>query len=142
MRKSGCVAVNMGIESGNEQVLKYMKKGITKDQARNAVRLCQAADIFVNAYFILGTPWDNIDSITETVEFAKEIDPNKAHFFEATPYPGTEMRNVAIKKGLNINDSWGEYRMKKTKGPIISYADYSKDKLHKIITEANACFRR
>lgn len=141
MRCSGCVAVNIGIESGNEEVLKYMKKGITKMQSRNAVRLCRENGIFVNAYFILGTPWDTISSIMETVDFAKEIAPDKAHFFEATPYPGTEMRDVAIRMGLKINDSWGEYRMKKTDAPIIETKTYSKDDLHKIIGEANEYFK-
>lgn len=142
MRDSGCVAVNIGIESGNEEVLRYMKKGITKSQARTAVRLCQEKGIFVNAYFILGTPWDTIGSIIETVDFAKELDPNKAHFFEATPYPGTEMREVAIKMGLKINDSWGEYRMKKTDAPILETENYSKEELHTIINNANNYLRR
>jgi len=142
MRNSGCVAVNVGIESGNEEVLKYMKKGITKMQSRNAVRLCQERGIFVNAYFILGTPWDTISSIMETVDFAKEIAPDKVHFFEATPYPGTEMRDVAIRMGLKMNDSWGEYRMKKTDAPILEARTYSKEDLHKIIKEANNYFKR
>ncbi len=141
MRNSGCVAVNIGIESGNEDVLKYMKKGITKMQSKNAVRLCRENNIFVNAYFILGTPWDTIDSIIETVEFSKEIAPDKAHFFEATPYPGTEMRNEAMRMGLKMNDSWGEYRMKKTDALIIEAMTYSKEDLHKIIKEANNHFK-
>lgn len=142
MRDSGCVAANIGIESGNEEVLRHMKKGIKKSQARTAVRLCQENGIFVNAYFILGTPWDTIDSITETIDFAKELAPDKAHFFEATPYPGTVMREVAIKMGLRMNDSWGEYRMKKTDAPIIEIETYSKEQLHSLINEANEYFRR
>ncbi|MBU1199830.1 MAG: B12-binding domain-containing radical SAM protein [Nanoarchaeota archaeon] len=142
MRDSGCVAANIGIESGNEEVLRHMKKGITKSQARTAVRLCQENDIFVNAYFILGTPWDTPSSIMETINFAKEINPNKAHFFEATPYPGTVMREVAIKMGLRMNDSWGEYRMKKTDAPIFEVEAYSKEQLHRVINEANEFFRR
>ena len=142
MREAGCVSSNIGIESGNNQILKEMKKGITKEKAEYAVELCKQNDIFVNAYFILGTPWDTLETMTETIEFAKRIDPHKAHFFTATPYPGTEMREVALQKGFKFDESWGNYRMKKISNPMIESPYYSAEEFNKLVKSANEYFRK
>lgn len=140
MKKAGCVGVNIGVESGNEKILKLMKKGITKDEVRKAISICRKYEIFSNIYFILGLPWDTLESMEESVEFAIELNPNKAHFFIATPYPGTELRNISIKMGLKINDSWKDYLLKKTQACFIENKNYSKKDLYRISSRANKLF--
>ena len=141
MKEAGCVSLNIGIESGNEEILKKMKKGITKKQSEEAIKLCKEIGIFTNAYFILGMPWDTYETINETIDFAIEISPDKAHFFEATPFPGTELREIAIKKGLPVNEDWDNYLLKKTNSPVIETKNFSKEQLHEWVREANIKFK-
>ncbi len=140
MKNAGCVAANIGVESGNEKILKLMKKGITKDQARKALRLCRKYGIFTNIYFILGTPWDTLETMEETINFAKELQPNEAHFFEAAPHPGTELREVAVSMGLKINDHWGKYLMKKMHPSIMESKNFTRDELKEVLVRANSLF--
>ncbi|MDD5154977.1 MAG: radical SAM protein [Candidatus Omnitrophica bacterium] len=100
MKKAGCWAVGLGIESGNQEILERIKKGITLKQSREAVRLCKEYGIKTYAYFIIGFPWDNRQTINDSVKFAAELDPDFADFFLPYPFPGTELEKIALEAGL------------------------------------------
>jgi anaerobic magnesium-protoporphyrin IX monomethyl ester cyclase len=91
MKASGCYKVHFGIESGNQGVLNKVKKGITLDQVRGAVKYCKSAGIKTKGYFMIGMPGDTVKTMQDTLNFAKDLGLNDAMFSITTPFPGTEL---------------------------------------------------
>lgn len=95
MKRSGCDIVGLGIESGNQEILNKMKKGITLDQSRKATKLCHQYGIKTLLFFILGLPWDTKQTIEDTINFAKELPGTFYNFGVAYPFPGTEFAKIS-----------------------------------------------
>ena len=95
LKKSGCSIIYYGIESYNNRDLKLIRKGITVEQAIRAIKLTKEIGIEVTGSFILGFPWQTIDDMRKTVEFASKLNLDYAQFTVATPYPGTPLFNLA-----------------------------------------------
>jgi hopanoid biosynthesis associated radical SAM protein HpnJ len=91
MSDAGCRLFIVGFESGNEQVLKNIKKGITAARSRQFVKDCKRAGIKVHADFIIGLPGETRETIKETIRYAKELDCETIQVSIAHAYPGTEM---------------------------------------------------
>ncbi len=100
MRAAGCWMLGLGIESGSEEILRRIKKGITKDDARRAAELCRRNGIKTYNFFILGFPWDDERTVAETVDFAIELNSDFVEFHTAYPFPGTELDETAKNLGL------------------------------------------
>ncbi|MFH1063133.1 MAG: radical SAM protein [Candidatus Omnitrophota bacterium] len=106
MRKSGCAKILLGVESGNELTLEKIKKQITLEQTRQAMKLCKKHRMETAVFFIIGFPWEGELEIKQTVDFMQELDPQFAVYSIATPYPGTELFEIYKQQGLipkNIN---------------------------------------
>ena len=103
MKKAGCWQISYGIESGNDEVLAKIKKGITKKMAKKTVKMTYQAGIQPLGFFILGLPGETEETMKETIEFAKSLPLNAANFSIATPYPGTELWASAKKRGFLDN---------------------------------------
>jgi radical SAM superfamily enzyme YgiQ (UPF0313 family) len=100
MKRAGCWLIAYGVETGNEEILKNIKKGATLDQARVSIKLCKKVGIRTSVYFLLGLPWETEETFNDTVNFALEIKPDFIEFFYAYPFPGTELHKVANEMGL------------------------------------------
>ncbi len=109
MRRAGCATLRYGIESGNQDVLNRMGKGITLEQVRNAVRWSREAGIEVMAYFMIGYIDETEETIMDTINFAIELDPDGAIFSIGTPLPYTELFYEAVKRGLIDENYWHDY---------------------------------
>jgi anaerobic magnesium-protoporphyrin IX monomethyl ester cyclase len=109
MKEAGCHYVEFGVESGSQEMLKAMKKGIRLDSARKAFELCKKIGLKTQAFFLFGLPGENDETFRETVEFAKELDPDSAQFALAIPHPGTELYQVCTEKGWLKYDSWEDF---------------------------------
>jgi hopanoid biosynthesis associated radical SAM protein HpnJ len=96
MRQAGMRLVMVGLESGSDDILKNVKKGITTEQSRKFVRACKKLDIAVHANFVLGLPGETRETIRRTIAFAKELDPDTLQVSIATPFPGTEFYRQAV----------------------------------------------
>lgn len=99
MREAGCILLGYGIESGSQKVLDLMKKKATVGQAKNAIRLTQKYMGWADCSFIVGMPGETRETIRETIDFCKDVNLNPEVIFFATPYPGTELYEIAMKAG-------------------------------------------
>jgi anaerobic magnesium-protoporphyrin IX monomethyl ester cyclase len=99
MREAGCILIGYGIESGSQKVLDLMKKQVTVEQAKNAIRITSKHMGWADCSFIVGMPGETIETIRETTDFCKELDLTPEVIFFATPYPGTELYDIAMKAG-------------------------------------------
>jgi len=109
MHKAGCYETGFGIESGSDRILKFIKKSLTKDQVRQGVRWAKEAGIDVRGFFMIGFPTETREEILETIEFAKELDVDVAQFMVATPFPGTEMWDIAKQYGKVNEEQWASF---------------------------------
>ncbi len=109
MRDAGCWQVLFGLESGDEYVLSQLSKGNTVEQNRRAVNWAKRAGLSVRADFLAGSPWETKKSFHKTIEFAKSLSLDFAHFNKFVPYPGTAIYKDLISKGYNFDFSEGSY---------------------------------
>lgn len=106
MKKAGCTCIFYGVESGNQKIIDYYKKNIKLEDALKAFKLTKKAGIETMAHFILGAPEESLDTINDTVKFAKTLNPDLASFNILTAYPGTELFDDLKKKGFIEITDW------------------------------------
>ncbi|MFH0798397.1 MAG: radical SAM protein [Candidatus Woesearchaeota archaeon] len=106
MKEAGCYFVRFGVESGNQQILNAMDKGITIEQVKKAFKMINKVGIANSASFIIGYPGETKETFEETLNLAKEIKPTLAFFFVAIPIVGTDLFHEANEKGLILNPDW------------------------------------
>ncbi|HII71281.1 TPA: radical SAM protein [Candidatus Woesearchaeota archaeon] len=109
LKKAGCERIHYGVEAGNPEILKVLRKGITKEQVREVFKMTKKAGIQILAYFMIGSPRETEETIQETIDFAKELEPDYVHFTITTPFPGTELYFMGLKEGLIKKDVWREF---------------------------------
>jgi radical SAM superfamily enzyme YgiQ (UPF0313 family) len=97
MRKDGCWQVVYGIEFGSDEMLRMANKGgkATIAQARIAVETAQKAGIVVDGHFIMGYPGETEHTMQSTIDFAADLPLTFAHFYAASPFPGSELYEEA-----------------------------------------------
>jgi len=99
MKDNGLRLLLVGYESGNQQILFNIKKGMRVEFARRFTRDCHDLGIVIHGTFILGLPGETRDTILETLDFAKEINPHTIQVSLAAPYPGTFLYRQAKENG-------------------------------------------
>ena len=96
LKANGLRLLLVGYESGNQQILHNIKKGLLVDVARRFTQDCHELGIQIHGTFILGLPGETKETIEETIEYAKEINPHTIQVSLAAPYPGTFLYNQAV----------------------------------------------
>ena len=99
LRDNGLRLLLVGYESGNQQILHNIKKGMRVDVARRFTKDCHELGIRIHGTFILGLPGETPETIKETIEFAKEVNPHTLQVSLAAPYPGTFLYKQALENG-------------------------------------------
>ena len=105
MKECGLRCIMVGIESGSDEILRAIRKGITTQQAREFMKACRKLGIITHATFSVGLPGETRDTISQTIEFAREIDPDTIQVSIATPYPGTEFYEQAVANKWLVRNS-------------------------------------
>jgi radical SAM superfamily enzyme YgiQ (UPF0313 family) len=109
MAAAGCDSVSFGVETGNAEMLKRIKKGIKLEQVHAAVKMCQDAGLIAHESFIIGLPGETKDTLEETDKFAKSTKALYGYHFLA-PFPGTTVRENIQDYDLEIlTDDWNHY---------------------------------
>jgi hopanoid biosynthesis associated radical SAM protein HpnJ len=99
MRDNGLRLLLVGYESGNQQILINIKKGLRVERAKRFAADCRDLGITVHGTFILGLPGETEETIQETIRFAREVNPHTIQVSVAAPYPGTELHRRAVAEG-------------------------------------------
>ncbi|MFQ6000780.1 MAG: B12-binding domain-containing radical SAM protein [Anaerolineae bacterium] len=110
MREAGCIRTAFGVESGNQEILDtVIDKRLTLEEIRAAFKAAKSVGMETIGFFIIGLPGETEETIEDTIRFACELDPLVANFSMATPFPGTEMREVVLEKGRLLAQDWEDY---------------------------------
>jgi len=99
LKEGGLRLLLVGYESGNQQILHNIKKGMRIEVAEQFTKDCHALGIQIHGTFILGLPGETLETMRETREFAKRINPHTVQISLAAPYPGTFLYNQAVQNG-------------------------------------------
>ena len=120
MKSSGCKKISFGLESGDQKILELIGKKTTIDMGRSAVQTVRKYGIPVHASFMIGNIGETKMSIKKTIDFATSLDIDNATFFITTPFPGTELYQIAKQLG-NITDDtpWERFAPLTTCSPIL-----------------------
>ncbi len=105
MKEAGCRLLIVGYESGDQQILKNIKKGATIERARQFTADCHKLGLTIHADFILGLPGETRETIENTIQFAKEVDAETIQVSVAHAYPGTELYDFAVRNGFMVPGS-------------------------------------
>ena len=99
LKDNGLRLLLVGYESGNQQILHNIKKGMLVDVARRFTKDCHELGIKIHGTFILGLPGETKETIEQTIKFAVEINPHTMQVSLAAPYPGTALYRQAVENG-------------------------------------------
>ena len=112
MAKAGCLEIDFGIESGNQEILKKIGKDFLLDEARETIPMVKKTGIKVANLFILGHPGETRETIMDTINFAVELNSDRVAFGIMVPYPGTEVARMAAngEGGYRLlSQNWSDY---------------------------------
>jgi anaerobic magnesium-protoporphyrin IX monomethyl ester cyclase len=129
LRRAGCERIHYGVESGNQDILNFIRKGIGLKQVEEAFRLTKEAGIETLAYFMLGHPRETRQTVQETIDFAVKLDPTFVHFTIATPFPATDLYRLGLAEGRIKEDVWKRFAENPT-------ADFKAPKWEENLTQA------
>jgi hopanoid biosynthesis associated radical SAM protein HpnJ len=131
MKENGLHLLLVGYESGDDQILLNIKKGLRTETARRFSEDCRKLGIVVHGTFILGLPGETKETIAKTIAFAKEMNPHTLQVSLAAPYPGTRLYQQAVENNWIAPNSAG--KLVNDKGEqvaTISYPHLSKEDIY------------
>jgi radical SAM superfamily enzyme YgiQ (UPF0313 family) len=111
MQKAHCNEVCFGVESGCQRIRDTLKKRVSTEQCENAIKWAKEAGIFVTVSVILGYPGEIKETLQQTLDFVRKVEPDDVWLCHATPYPGTELRALVESMGWKMSEDWTLYNM-------------------------------
>jgi len=134
MKNCGLRMLCVGYEFGSQKSLDAVNKNITLAEMRLFSKLTRMFDIKVNGCFMIGAPNETRESALQTIEFAKELNPNTAQFSVIVPYPSTPFYDWAKKSGFIIAKDWDEWVNEDfEQSTVISYPQLSKEEMEGLV---------
>lgn len=112
LRRAGLERIHFGVESGDPGLLESIQKKITINEAREAFQAAKDAGIETLAYFMIGLPGENNDTLNRTLALGRELKPDYIHFSLLMLFPATPVYALALEKGIIAKDLWQEFAKK------------------------------
>jgi radical SAM superfamily enzyme YgiQ (UPF0313 family) len=109
MKETGCQRIHYGVECGNDRMIRVIRKNHSVARVRKVVRDTKQVGMEVLAYFIIGQQTETASDIADTMNLARELNPDYAHFTIFCPYPGTEIYAQGLASGIIKKDVWREF---------------------------------
>jgi len=109
LKKAGLYLVSIAVESGNDEILKKMKKGTKVHKIHQDVKLIKKHGFDIAAFFILGFPEETLETIQDTIDLSMELPLLRANYFTYLPLPGTESYHQLEENGEIENVDWDHY---------------------------------
>ena len=104
MKKAGCHTIKFGVESGVQEILNNINKGINVEMTRKTFKWCHEVGMDTHAHMMLGCTGETWETVNRTIRFLREIEPTTVTCGAMTPYPGTELYEKIRKKRPEIGD--------------------------------------
>jgi len=108
LQDAGCQYVVFGVESGDATVLKKIRKKASLEQTKHAIRACNKVGLKSMASFVLGFPFDNMETLQRTIDYALELSPTLVSFNPLVPFPGSEIFDEKLHEPQTV-DGWKKY---------------------------------
>jgi len=109
LKRAGCRMVLYGVESGNDEILKKIRKGTTKDEIRRGVKIAKKYGIDVLNCVMLGFYWDTKESVEDTIRFAFELNAEFTQVSAPTPLPGTDYYKLLEENNCFLTKEWEKH---------------------------------
>jgi len=133
LKDNGLRLFVVGYESGNDQILKNIKKGVSTERSRRFTKDCHELGILIHGTFIVGLPGETRETIKESIRFAKEMKPETLQVSLASPYPGTAFYDFVVDGGhLTVDSLVDETGYQKC---TVSYDELSADEIFKAVEQ-------
>jgi len=144
LKKAGCFFIAYGCESGSQKTLDRIKKNITLDQVRQAVKYTNQANIRHAVNFIIGHQQETYSDALETLSFAKSLECDYVNFYNLVPYPGTEVYDWAVKYAhfLIPKDQYLKHISYRDINPIFETKEFTKEQRIKVMKQGFNLYER
>ncbi|UCG03430.1 MAG: radical SAM protein [Candidatus Heimdallarchaeota archaeon] len=135
MKKAGCTAINIGIETGSEKTLSYLNRNLSLEDISNSSKLLRKMHIDWYAYFMLGFPYETVEDIEHTRGLMRSLSASHITLSIFNPYPKTRLFEISRKLGFIPDDfNWSQFSHQSPNNHFIK--NVSKDEFRKIVREA------
>lgn len=132
MRSANCELIHFGVESGSQEILNAMRKGVTVEQNLRAIKWAKESGMLVAISVIIGYPGENEKTVQETMEFIRKTEPDYVYVCIPTPYPGTELYDIIEGLGWKISTNWDDYN---EQTPIFENPNFPSEKIKRLRQE-------
>jgi radical SAM superfamily enzyme YgiQ (UPF0313 family) len=109
LKKAGCRMVLYGVESGNEEILKKIRKNTTKEEIKRGVKIAKKHGIDVLNCVMLGFFWDTKETVEDTLRFAFELNAEFTQVATPTPLPGTDYYTLLEENNCFLSKEWEQH---------------------------------
>ena len=140
MKGAGLHALKYGIESASQQIVNDCGKALDLKKAKQIVRRTKELGIVVHLTFMFGLPGETHQTIQETIDLARELQPNSAQFAIATPWPGTRFHQQVVQSGDLVSDNYADYSG--SGGAVVKTQALSKDDIVAAAVRARGSWRQ
>lgn len=140
MKKAGCRELLVGFESGDQQVLGRMKKGLRVEDSVEFMKVAKEAGLQVHGCFVFGMPGETRESMEKTLNFALKLDLTTIQFAGAVPYPGTEYYRYCQAQGLLKAKSWADWLAGGEQATVVDYPGLSSKEINDYVDKGLKAF--
>lgn len=137
MKDAGCYHIPFGIESGNQQILDNIKKNVTIEEIKNAIRLSKEAGLETTGYFMFGLPGETPETVQETIDLALELKLDHIKFGITVPLPGTPLFEQLKIENRLITFDWEKYTYSTPPWEIYDHPTLSREQIENIYILGN-----